>query len=134
MNKLSNFYLYFFTIAYIRPRQFLVFCPFGYAAKKLPLQINRWSEFLIFDTSLENRSAPLSSLLPTRSVMVLSKTCLSICKQIVTLHGAPSQPRHNQTKRQPSMWCCLRREAIAPLKGRTFKIQKNLCAVFCQIT
>ena len=42
---------------------------------------------MTFDTSLENRSAPLSSLLPTRSVMVLSKTCLSICKQIVTLHG-----------------------------------------------
>jgi len=35
-----------------------VFCPFGYAAKKLPLQINRWSEFLTFDTSLENRSPP----------------------------------------------------------------------------
>ena len=66
--------------------------------------------------------------------MVLSKTCLSICKQIVTLHGAPSQPRHNQTKRQPSMWCCLRRETTAPLKGRAFKIQKNLCAVLSPIT
>lgn len=35
-----------------------MFCPFGYAVKKLPLQINRWSEFLTFDTNLENRSAP----------------------------------------------------------------------------
>lgn len=56
---------------------------------------------MTFDTNLENRSAPLSSLLPTRFVMVLSKTRLSICKQIVTLHGgtitASSQPDEKTT-------------------------------------